>query len=108
DLGLMLMLKALVSYQRTEVQLARAQEEDAVRITTEAQRATTAFIDLAKDTEMDSARAINYNNRDSIIVADIYDDVARIVGPIGREYGRTPGTGLATWSRRILRNTLFS
>jgi hypothetical protein len=84
ELGLMLMIKALVSYERTEVQLARAQEEDAVRITTEAQRATTAFIDLAKDTEMDSARAINYNNRDSIIVADIYDDVARIVGPIGR------------------------
>lgn len=84
ELGLMLMIKALVSYQRTEVQLARAQEEDAVRITTEAQRATTAFIDLARDTEMDSARAINYNNRDSIIVADIYDDVARIVGPIGR------------------------
>lgn len=83
-LGLRLMIKALVAYQRTDSGVARAFEEDAVRITTEAQKDTTTFVDLAKETEMDTARGLTYNNRDSVIVADIYDDVCKIVGPIGQ------------------------
>ncbi len=82
--GLLLMIKALMAFGRTDKDTGAAYEELAVQKCNEAQKAQTAFIDLAKDTEMDSARGLNYNNRDSIIVSDIYDDAAKIVGPIGQ------------------------
>lgn len=83
-LAMLLMIKAIRAYKRDNPSDAKGYEDQAARIATEAQRATTTFIDLAKDTEMDSARGYNYLNRDSIIVSDIYDDVAKIVGPIGQ------------------------
>jgi hypothetical protein len=82
-IGLLLAIKAILAYSRTDSATARAFEEDAARITTEAQRALTSFTDLAKDTEKDSARGLHLANRDSAIVADIYDDVSDIVGPVG-------------------------
>jgi hypothetical protein len=83
-IGLLFMVKALVAYSRTDRETGKGFEEDAVRIATEAQQNLTAFIDLAKDTEMDSVRGLNYNNRDSIIMADVFDDIAKITGPIGQ------------------------
>lgn len=82
-IGLMLMIKALLAYGRNELQQAEEYEKRAVAITNEAQQATTSFMDMAKDSEKDSARGYNLNNRDSVIMSDVYDEVAEILGPVG-------------------------
>jgi hypothetical protein len=82
--GLLLMIKALMAYGRTDKDTGAAYEELAIQKTTEAQQSQTSFAELAKSTEMDSPRGLNYNNRDSIIVADIYDEACMIVGPLGQ------------------------
>lgn len=83
--GMLLMIKAIVAWRRTDSAVAQAFEADATRICTEAQKATNTFVDLAKDTEADSARGLNLNNRDSVVMGDVFDEVAAIVGPMGQQ-----------------------
>ncbi len=63
--------------------LAKGYEEEAVRLCKEEQESRTGF-DISQTDEIQTPLDLNYNNRDSIIVADIFDDVATILGPVGR------------------------
>lgn len=82
-MALLIMIKALEAYRRSDFTTAQGLETQAVSLAVEDQKVRNSFIELAGISEVDTARNLNYNNADTIIVADIYDDVAKIVGKIG-------------------------
>lgn len=84
ELGFLTMLQAIQALRRKDMEVAKSMADAAVEITTDAQRATTGFIELANNTEVQSARDYNLYNRDSVIMLDIFDDVAKILGNVGR------------------------
>jgi hypothetical protein len=84
ELGLLTMLQAIQGLRRKDMEIAKAMADAAVEITTDAQRATTGFIELANNTEVQEARNYQIYNRDSVIVLDIFDDVAKILGNVGQ------------------------
>lgn len=84
QLGLLTMVQAIQALRRKDLETAKAMADAAVEITTDAQRATTGFIDLANNTESQAARNYPIYNRDSVIVLDVFDDVAKILGNVGQ------------------------
>jgi hypothetical protein len=85
QLGLLTMVQAIQSLRRKDFEVAKASADAAVEITTDAQRATTGFIELANNTESQAARNYRIYNRDSVIVMDVFDDVAKILGNVGED-----------------------
>lgn len=86
-MGLLLMLRANEFYRKAtaaDIQTGQALEKQAEKFVEEEQKSRNAFAEVASQTQRDSVYGLNINNRDSIIVADIYDDVAKICGPIGQ------------------------
>jgi len=83
QLGFLTMVQAIQALRRKDLETAKALADAAVEITTDAQRATTGFIELATNTEVQEARNYQIFNRDSVIVMDIFDDVAKIMGNVG-------------------------
>lgn len=84
ELGFLTMLQAIQALRRKDLETAKAMADAAVEITTDAQRATTGFIELANNTEVQAARDYNIYNRDSVIMLDVYDDIASILGNVGQ------------------------
>ena len=84
ELGLLTMVQAIQALRRKDLETAKALADAAVEITTDAQRSTTGFIELANNTEEQAARNYQIYNRDSVIVLDAYDDVAKILGNVGQ------------------------
>jgi hypothetical protein len=84
-MGLLYMIKSLEAYRRNDPTTGKALGDQAVELATELQKGRNSFIELAAQTEVDSARNLNINNRDSIIVSDIYDDACQIVGKVGEK-----------------------
>lgn len=84
ELGFLTMLQAIQALRRKDLETAKALADAAVEMTTDAQRATTGFIDLANNTEVQAARDYNIYNRDTVIMLDVYDDIAKILGNVGQ------------------------
>lgn len=82
-MALLMMLEALKKYRNGDMD-GKAFEEVSTRLALEEEKSRNAFAEVAAATEIDSDWGLNYNNRDSVIVADVYDDVCRIVGKIGQ------------------------
>ena len=85
-MGLIYMIRALQAYRDDRVDVGTALETQALKLATEEQTSHNAFVDVAKSTENAPILDLNYNNIDSIIASDIYDDACKIVGPIGRQH----------------------
>lgn len=86
-MGLLMMLRANEFYRKAtaaDLQTGAALEKQAEKFVEEEQKSRNAFAEVASQTQQDSIYGLNLNNRDSIIVADIYDDVAKMCGPIGQ------------------------
>lgn len=86
-MGLFLMLKANELYRKSDpasLQMAEGLEKKAEQLATEEQKSRNAFAEVASQTQKDSARGKYFTNRDMLIVEDIYDEAAEIVGPIGQ------------------------
>jgi len=83
ELGFLTMLQAIQALRRKDFEVAKASADAAVEITTDAQRSTTGFIELANQTEVQEARNYQIYNRDSVIVLDIFDDFAKMLGNVG-------------------------
>jgi hypothetical protein len=84
ELGFLTMLQAIQAIRRKDLETAKALADSAVEMTTDAQRATTGFIELANNTEVQAARDYNIFNRDTVIMLDVYDDIAKIAGNVGQ------------------------
>jgi len=84
ELGVLTMVQAIQALRRKDFETAKASADAAVEITTDAQRATTGFIELANNTEVQESRSYNIYNRDSVIMLDVYDDIAKILGNVGQ------------------------
>jgi hypothetical protein len=82
-IALILMLKALEAYRTERVDLAKSLEMEAVNKANEEQKTHSTFIDRSSQDEIATARNLNINNRDTIIVSDVYDDACSTFGPIG-------------------------
>jgi len=65
--------------------LAQQTEAIAVQLLTEEQAARNQYIAASATTEVSSALNLTIGQRDVVIVADVYDDAARLFGPIGRQ-----------------------
>jgi hypothetical protein len=86
-MGLLMMLKALEFYRggtTEQIQKGEALEKKALEFIQSEQESRLGF-DTAQTTETPQTLDLNYNNSDSIIVADIYDDITAIFGKIGRQ-----------------------
>jgi len=86
-MAVLMMLKSLEMYRSgggDQLQKAGPLEEVALKFLKEEQDSRNAF-DIAKNTETPPALDLNYNNSDSIIVADLYDDAVNIFGNVGRQ-----------------------
>ncbi|PWT90891.1 MAG: hypothetical protein C5B54_06340 [Acidobacteria bacterium] len=84
QLGMLTMVQAIQALRRKDFETAKASADAAVEITTDAQRATTGFIELANNTEVQAARNYQIYNRDSVIMIDVFDDIAKILGNVGQ------------------------
>ncbi len=83
------MIRSLNAYRAQNltpdiIKLGQALEEQALKLLKDEQDSRNSFSELASK-EQHPALGVNYHNRDSIVVADIYDDAADIFGPIGQQ-----------------------
>lgn len=90
ELALLLMLKAMGIFKdaapgSSAYDEAEKLEKKAIQYLEEKQSIRDSAAQLASEAESASALNLSINNRDSVIVADIYDDACDIFGPIGRE-----------------------
>lgn len=83
-LAVLLMMKAIWGYKHNDFDNATKLEETAIKFIKEEQESLRNF-SLTDATEKQPILDLNINNADSIIVADIYDDTAELVGNIGRQ-----------------------
>jgi hypothetical protein len=84
-MAIIMMSKAIKLYKEDHYQEGATCEVQAVHFLEEDQASRISYTDVS--TRIDTARTLSASitNRDTVIVADIYDDVADIVGPIGRQ-----------------------
>lgn len=82
--AILLMMKAMEFYKKGDVTQGSPLEDVAVKFIKEEQESLRNF-SLIDATEKQSALDLNYNNADSIIVADVYDDACEIFGNLGRQ-----------------------
>lgn len=83
-LAIVLMMKAIWAYKQGDLDKGSKLEETAVKFIKEEQESLRNFT-LIDATEKQPALDLNYNNADSIIVADIYDDAAELLGNVGKQ-----------------------
>jgi hypothetical protein len=84
-MAIIMMSKAVKLYKEDHFQEAATYEVQAIRFLEEDQGSRLSYV--AGSTQLDTPRLLSTSikNRDTVIVADIYDDVADIFGPIGRQ-----------------------
>ncbi len=81
-MGLMYMLKAHQAYREDRFQDGQGFEQQAVTLAKEEQEQRHSY-GAGQAGESATIRNLNIANRDSVIVADIFDEASQIVGPIG-------------------------
>jgi hypothetical protein len=79
------MIKSLKALADEKPDLAQKFEAQALKLANEEQSSHNKHIERASQSESATIRNLSYNNLDSIIVSDIFDDASKIVGPIGTE-----------------------
>lgn len=82
-IAILFMVQAIQAYRDENTTLGAQLEKLSIDKFNESEASHNAHISLAKTNESAPIRNLNYNNIDSIIVSDIYDDTCKIVGPIG-------------------------
>jgi hypothetical protein len=80
-----MMVQAIKYYDEVHYDLGQAAEQLAVTFLSEEQAARNIYSQAAATTEMASALNLTIGQRDTVIVADIYDEACRIFGFLGRE-----------------------
>jgi hypothetical protein len=80
-----MMAQAIKYYDEVHYDLAGVAEQTAVTFLSEEQAARNAYSVAAGATEIATALNLTIGQRDSIVVADIYDEACRIFGFIGRQ-----------------------
>lgn len=83
-LAVVTMMRALKEYRGGSSDEAKKLEEHAGRLAAEEEVSHNSFIEENK-AKMPGAQNLNYNNVDSIIAADLFDDACEIFGEIGTE-----------------------
>lgn len=83
--ALLLMAQSIRAWNNEKTDLAATLEKEAIAKANEEQQSLDAFVGIASDQEKAGMLNLGINNRDVAIVADIYDEVSEIVGPIGRQ-----------------------
>lgn len=81
--ALLLMLKALEHYRSGDTDKADKLEASAIKFIKEEQESLRNF-GLIDATEKQPALDLSYNNADSVIVSDIYDDACQLFGFVGQ------------------------
>lgn len=84
-MGLLLTIKSNEALRREQFDTAKNYMTEAVDIAKKEQAASNSFVDVAQASEKASILGLNYNNADSVIVADIYDEASEILGPVGQQ-----------------------
>jgi hypothetical protein len=84
-LAITLMAKAIKYYKEDHFQEAATCEAQAIHFLEEDQTSRLSYTDTS--TRIDTAKTLSTSitNRDTVIVADIYDEVTDITGPIGQQ-----------------------
>jgi hypothetical protein len=80
-----MMVQAIKYYDEVHFDLAAAAEQAAVTFLNEEQAARNIFSMAAGTTEVATALNLTIGQRDSIVVADVYDEACRIFGFIGKQ-----------------------
>lgn len=83
--AVILMCRAIQKQIEGHLEEAQPYEDLAIKYLKDEQTTATENEDLAASQEVQTAINANIFTRDSIIVADIYDEACSIFGPIGRE-----------------------
>jgi hypothetical protein len=83
--GLLYMIKSLKALADEKPDLAAKLEAQALKLASEEQASHNKHVERASQAEIATVRNLSYNNIDSIIVADIYDETCKITGPIGEQ-----------------------
>ncbi len=76
-------MKKLSEGEGDEIAVAEGLHQKALDLIQKEQASRNAFNELAAQSEDAPATNLNILNRDSVIAADLFDDAARIFGPIG-------------------------
>lgn len=84
-MGLLLMVKSLEAFRQERFDVAKSLKEEAVALATEEQTLHNSFIDLSKDSEVGTIMNLNFQNTDTIVTGDIYDEACKILGPLGQQ-----------------------
>lgn len=90
ELAVLMAVRAIWKYKRSEPGTdgygeAEKLEKKAVQLLQEEQSSRDTAMQIAQEQEDAPVANLNINNRDSVIMADIYDEASKIFGPIGRE-----------------------
>jgi hypothetical protein len=80
-----MMVQAIKYYDEVHFDLAQAAETCAVTFLNDEQAARNIYAQAASATEVSTALNLTIGQRDSVIVADIYDEACRIFGFLGRD-----------------------
>lgn len=83
--ALKMMCQAIKYYDEVHFDLATVAEQTAVTFLSEEQAARNLYSMAAGSTEVASALNLAIGQRDSIVVADVYDEACRIFGFIGKQ-----------------------
>ncbi len=82
--AVILMIQALQMYR--DGKDGSALEAKAIDLAMNEQKSQNAFSDISGSTEKATVLNLSYNNEDSVIVADVYDEVSGILGPVGQPH----------------------
>lgn len=86
-MGLLMMLRANEFYRKAtseDLKTGALLEQQAQKFVEEEQKSRNVFAEISSQTQRDKVYGLNINNRDSIIAADVYDDISQICGPVGQ------------------------
>lgn len=84
-MGLIYMVKALEAYREERLDVGKSLETTAIQLCNDEQNSHNAQIEIASQSESAQVLNLGYNNIDSIIVSDLYDDFCQICGPLGQD-----------------------
>lgn len=84
-MGILYMVKAIQQYRAERPDLAQPLEQTAMQLVNDEQKSHNAQLEIAGSLEQATVRNLSYNNIDSIIVSDIYDEACQILGPVGED-----------------------
>jgi len=83
-LAIVLMAKAIKYYKEDHFQEAATCEQRAIGFLEEEQNSRLSYSPLSSNLDQAQAISANIRNRDTLIVADVYDEATEVFGPVGR------------------------